>query len=118
MRRLNFPIGVSKPLQLTSSALDGASVKQEGLEELKKDKGTGRLRWLLPIHILDGIFAALGEQQPTMAKPGKGKPILEDLKKVVQDGALSCCVSLSPHFVLLQKSFYTDKMKSMWQSGC
>eukprot|EP00966_Prymnesium_polylepis_P080342 1861166-Prymnesium_polylepis.1 len=35
------------------------------------------------------------------------------LKEVIQEGAASCRVALSPHFVLLQKSFYVAKMKHL-----
>ena len=105
---LNFPIGARKPLQLTRAPTEeGKEDDGEGTE----NKGNGRRRWTLPIELLDGIFAALGDFNSRVTS--KARDTIEKLKQVVQTGADACRVTLSPHFVLLQKSFYESAMKPL-----
>eukprot|EP00931_Biecheleriopsis_adriatica_P032930 TRINITY_DN19156_c0_g1_i1.p1 TRINITY_DN19156_c0_g1~~TRINITY_DN19156_c0_g1_i1.p1 ORF type:complete len:5580 (-),score=1373.58 TRINITY_DN19156_c0_g1_i1:6-15065(-) len=70
-------------------------------------------RWRLPLHILDGFFAAEDSARtPAQLKDSHAaRQILESLSKVVHDGAQRKQLQKNPHLVLLTEDFFHEQMK-------
>ena len=102
---LNFPIGSKNELHF-------ARVPDEEMTLLRKDDDA-RYRWLLPVHLLDAVAAAMDEpySSPEMVLKADSQRIISNLREVIQRGLQDCHISLVPHFVLLQKQFYDDRMR-------
>jgi hypothetical protein len=87
----NFPIGEKKSLDLNSQ------------------------RWLLPMHILEGILFACGCNQKiclgeTMLAESDNQ-ILSELALAFTEGFDSMALQRSPHLLILQPEFYAKKLK-------
>jgi len=96
---LNFPTGKKEPLDLAPA------------------------RWELPIHLLDGVYYALGERplcdntfineakRILEGKPGSGgSPSDDPLSRVLHQGKVDKAIVESPHLTLLHKPFYEKHM--------
>ena len=103
---LNFPIGAKIPLMLARLPKEDQAVKL--------DDDNARYRWTLPLHLMDGVFAALDEPMgyPEMKSP-QALEVIAKLKTVLKDGLKKCFVSRTPHVTLLQKAFYDEHMKPL-----
>ena len=129
---LNFPIGQRVELHLASfpdelaeeregadQVFLGAAASKMGSEEPPSvEEDTGSSRWLLPLHLLDGIFAALGERLTEYSKGRSDKLIIGQLKKAIEKGTAVSSISRTPHFVLLQRSFYDEHLVGPLTSWC
>ncbi|KAJ1425171.1 hypothetical protein B484DRAFT_93375, partial [Ochromonadaceae sp. CCMP2298] len=93
---LNWPLGAKEPLDFTRSRV-----------------GNG-LRWGLPAHLLDAIFACTGI--PIIADIADSKVamgILAELEQVLALGFSTLQLQRSPHLALVSKNFYDARMKSV-----
>eukprot|EP00966_Prymnesium_polylepis_P158367 3660630-Prymnesium_polylepis.1 len=131
---LNFPIGKKVELHLMripEAEGDAARIAEQDKEEaLGEDKG--ELRWLLPIHLLDGVYAALesnpaaelawrkdADLQHVIEDPANEAPaILAELKVCIEEGSVASSIARSPHLVLLQKIFYEQRMRQPLGRWC
>eukprot|EP00930_Biecheleria_cincta_P027556 TRINITY_DN19334_c0_g1_i1.p1 TRINITY_DN19334_c0_g1~~TRINITY_DN19334_c0_g1_i1.p1 ORF type:complete len:4939 (-),score=993.22 TRINITY_DN19334_c0_g1_i1:298-13221(-) len=70
-------------------------------------------RWRLPLHILDGFFAADDPARtPAQLKESHAaRQILQELSEVVLDGAEKKQLQKNPHLILLTEDFFHDRMK-------
>ena len=102
---LNFPIGSKHELQLARAP--------EEEELLRREEDDARYRWMLPMHMLDAVMAALEEpvSYPDMLNKPGARETVGKLKRVVEVGVRDCHVSRTPHFTLLQKNFYDERMR-------
>lgn len=96
---LNFPIGRKEPLDLTQNRM-----------------GRG-LRWELPHALLDAVFFALDSAKgvpPKLTIPllasREAENVLLQLKEAVLEGISLRAVQHTPHFILLSRVFYMNKM--------
>ena len=127
---LNFPIGQRVELHLASlpdelaeeqeaaTLLLGAAAPELASEDTSVEEDTGRLRWLLPLHLLDGIFAALGERLTDYSESGSDKHIIDQLRRGIEKGTAVSSITRTPHLVLLQRSFYDAHLVGPLTSWC
>ncbi|GAB5356506.1 hypothetical protein AAMO2058_000295800 [Amorphochlora amoebiformis] len=92
---LNFPIGAKTPLDLSPS------------------------RWQLPMHLLDAIFYSRtgkvstptglggeGQEVVSLAASDHAQRVLQNVKRVMEQGIRSKGLQTSPHLILLDQTWY------------
>ena len=90
---LNWPLGEKEPLDFSVSKL-----------------GPG-LRWRLPFHLLDAIFAFThGSLVNSFEDSREAKDILDELHAKMKAGAQAGLLQMNPHLVLLDRRFYVKEM--------
>jgi len=129
---LNFPIGKKVELQLMRIPEAESEGAKGGKEEDALDEDNGQLRWLLPIHLFDGVYAAL-ENDPMaelawrkeealhhhLEDPANEAPlILKQLQECIEAGSVESSIARLPHLVLLQKTFYEKQMRKPLGRWC
>ena len=93
---LNWPIGKKVPLDFSRSSA-----------------GAG-LRWQLPYHLLDSLFYwTRGTMTVHFEESRTALSTLEAIKKCIDEGVKDKLVQTTPHLVLLEKSFYDQKLKTL-----
>jgi len=93
---LNWPMGLKDPLDFTITAV-----------------GNG-LRWQIPSHLLDAIFHCCGF--PILAEIAESKQateVLDQLSEVIDTGFSLLHIQKSPHFALISKKYYFDKIEPL-----
>ena len=99
---LNWPIGEKVPIDFSKT----------------KSLGVG-LRWEMQWHILDAIFYASGNKMTVAFKDSReAHMILNEISSAIHQGIATQQVQKTPHFVLLERSFYTKQLKLLlarWQ---
>merc|ERR1740123_28164 len=97
---LNWPLGRQLPIDLTEAR--GAA------DSAKEHEG---LRYKLPFHILDGLFAAMGENLVVPFQDSEqALRSLAALRAVIEKGRSACKLQTVPHLVVLSTSFYFEEM--------
>ena len=98
---LNWPIGEKEPIDFSRGKL-----------------GVG-LRWQMQWHILDAIFYAAGKKMTVDFKDSReAHMILNEISTAIHQGMANQQVQKMPHFVLLERKFYTQNLKMLlarWQ---
>eukprot|EP00667_Euglena_gracilis_P000338 EG_transcript_338 len=81
---LNYPIGKRQPLDLD------------------------KLRWELPIHVLEFVVAAVGQRPLVgpLAHTPRTKDLLQALTDRVREGFQGCALQCNPHLIVLDLHFY------------
>ncbi len=93
---LNFPIGTKEPLDLTQNR-----------------SGRG-LRWQLPWHLLDALFAATeGRMSVQLQGSVEADKVLAAITSVVERGSKLLVLQRTPHLVLLSRRFYHRELKPL-----
>jgi hypothetical protein len=93
---LNWPLGLKTPLDFTF-----------GLDE-------AGLRWEIPYHLLDAIFyVTTGRMTVDFYDSTRALDVLNLIKAAVEEGLALKVVQATPHTVLIDKSFYHSKVKTL-----
>jgi hypothetical protein len=90
---LNWPLGEKEPLDFSVSKL-----------------GSG-LRWRMPFHLLDSIFAfTRGSMVVNFEDSREAKDALDTLHAKMKAGVEAGLLQMNPHLVLLDRKFYVKEM--------
>ena len=95
---LNWPIGPKEPIDFSESSG-------------QLDFG---MRWLVPFHLLDAIFYANGlpmAASQSFQDSREALLVLGGIRTAILEAAEADRVQTTPHFVLLQRSFYFSKLQ-------
>ncbi|CAK0867309.1 unnamed protein product [Prorocentrum cordatum] len=72
-------------------------------------------RWRLPLHILEGFFAAENSSAipPQLKESHAAMVILGELSQIIRHGSEQRLLQKNPHLILLNDDFYHDRMKGI-----